>query len=266
MPTARPMSRITELIDSSTRMTWLKSAVSPSAAATAVMPSSSGMPAATSAPKATTRISSVTGSEVISARWKSFWMRFMIALLALASPNSPTNSSGGLAARRPSRPARARRDPWRVRIAGDLEGQQRRGPVLGALALVAALQRRLDLRDRRHARQARDELVDGGAVLAAQQPAAAALDEHLLGRALGGNCCGQHLVGRQRLAVAHVLGFSVTVPTAPPITNATTTKASQPSTAVLRCAALQRAARAANVVGASVTLGGAVRDAIRSRP
>ena len=56
-------------------MRWLTSAVSPSAAATAVIPSSSGMPAATSAPKATTRISSVTGSDVTSARWKSCWMR-----------------------------------------------------------------------------------------------------------------------------------------------------------------------------------------------
>ena len=82
------------MIDSSTRIRWLKRAVSPRAAATAVMPSSSGMPAATSAPKATTRISSVTGSEVISARWKSSWMRFMIALLTLASPNSPTNRPG----------------------------------------------------------------------------------------------------------------------------------------------------------------------------
>lgn len=52
------------------------------------------MPAATSAPKATTRITSVTGSDVISAIRKSSPMRFMIALLELASPNSPTNSLG----------------------------------------------------------------------------------------------------------------------------------------------------------------------------
>src|SRR4029079_12694562 len=39
----------------------------------------------------------------------------------------------------------------------------------------------------------------------------------------------------------------VTVPTAPPIMNATTTKASQPSTAVVRCVALQCAARAVKV-------------------
>ena len=45
--------------------------VSPIAAATAVRPSRSGTPAATSAPKAKTRISKVIGSEVISAFLKS---------------------------------------------------------------------------------------------------------------------------------------------------------------------------------------------------
>ena len=75
-------------------MTWLRSAVRPSAAATAVMPSSSGIPAAASAPKAKTRITSVTGSELTSARWKSCWKRCVMALLELASPNSPTNSPG----------------------------------------------------------------------------------------------------------------------------------------------------------------------------
>ena len=52
------------------------------------------MPAATSAPKASTRITSVTGSDVNSARWKSADMRSLIALLALPSPTSPMNSPG----------------------------------------------------------------------------------------------------------------------------------------------------------------------------
>ena len=43
--------------------TWLISATSPSVARTAVSPSSSGMPAATSAPKATSRMISVSGTE-----------------------------------------------------------------------------------------------------------------------------------------------------------------------------------------------------------
>ena len=59
---------------------------------TAVMPSSSGMPAATTAPKANSRISSVIGSDVNSARCMSAVMAVQIALLALASPNCSTRT------------------------------------------------------------------------------------------------------------------------------------------------------------------------------
>ncbi len=61
---------------------------------TAVRPSSSGTPAAISAPKATTRISSVIGSESVSARWKSFSNCALSALAAEASPNCSMRSSG----------------------------------------------------------------------------------------------------------------------------------------------------------------------------
>jgi hypothetical protein len=63
-------------------------------AATAVMPSSSGTPAATSAPNATMRMISVIGSERTSAFLKSSSNAFEIALSALASPNWPTNTCG----------------------------------------------------------------------------------------------------------------------------------------------------------------------------
>ena len=63
-------------------------------AATAVTPSSSGTPAATSEPNATIRMSSVIGSERTSAFWKSSSNAFEIALSALASPNWPTNTCG----------------------------------------------------------------------------------------------------------------------------------------------------------------------------
>ena len=63
-------------------------------AATAVMASSSGMPAATSAPNAMTRITRVIGSEVTSAFLKSSSKALEIALSALASPNCSTRSSG----------------------------------------------------------------------------------------------------------------------------------------------------------------------------
>ena len=63
-------------------------------AATAVTPSSSGTPAATSAPNATMRMISVIGSERTSAFWKSFSNAAEMALSALASPNCPTNTCG----------------------------------------------------------------------------------------------------------------------------------------------------------------------------
>ena len=66
------------------------SATSPSAAITADRPSSSGTPAATSAPNANTRMISVIGSESVSAFLKSSSNAFESALFALAAPNSPT--------------------------------------------------------------------------------------------------------------------------------------------------------------------------------
>src|ERR1035441_10232482 len=71
MPTANPMHRITEVTSESTCNRWLSSSVWPIAAATAVKPKSSGTPAATNAPKASTRMISVIGTEVASAMWKS---------------------------------------------------------------------------------------------------------------------------------------------------------------------------------------------------
>ena len=84
------MSSTTELIDWSTAEIWLGIAIRPSVAATADRPSSSGRPAATSAPNASSRITSVIGSESVSARWKSSLNDFDRALLADAPPNSST--------------------------------------------------------------------------------------------------------------------------------------------------------------------------------
>ncbi len=58
------------------------------------MPSSSGTPAATSAPNAITRITRVTGSEVASALLKSPLTSVLTALTVLAVPSSPTNNPG----------------------------------------------------------------------------------------------------------------------------------------------------------------------------
>src|SRR4051812_1393957 len=66
----------------------------PSVIATALRPSSSGRPAATSAPKAMTRMSSVIGSERVSAFLKSSSRALLSALFALASPNCSMRNPG----------------------------------------------------------------------------------------------------------------------------------------------------------------------------
>ena len=63
-----PTMRITEDVASAEWMTWLTKAFRPVAASTAENASSTGKPAATSAPNATRRIPSVSGSDVYSAR------------------------------------------------------------------------------------------------------------------------------------------------------------------------------------------------------
>jgi hypothetical protein len=65
------MSRITLPIDSFAGIRWEASADSPIAEPTADIASSSGTPAAISAPKATSRITRVSGRLISSARWKS---------------------------------------------------------------------------------------------------------------------------------------------------------------------------------------------------
>ena len=73
---------------------WLGSATSPSVANTAESASSSGMPAAASAPNARIRIEIVIGSDSFSAFLKSSSNALSSALLALAPPNSPMRTLG----------------------------------------------------------------------------------------------------------------------------------------------------------------------------
>ena len=158
-PTARPISRITELIDSSTCNRWLSSAVSPSAAATAVMPSRSGIPAATSAPKASTRIRSVTGSEVNSARWKSSAMR--CSPPGGARRPRPRRSATRDAPAAPRRSPRAPGRPVPCAVSGSpviWNGRAPR-PVLRDLVAVVCGERRPERRHCRHMEQPSDEIV-----------------------------------------------------------------------------------------------------------
>ncbi len=88
------MSRITDEIASSTGTAWLSSEVSPIVPATADSASANGTPAATSEPNATMRMSSVIGSDSVSAFLKSSSKSLLSALPALASPNCSMRRSG----------------------------------------------------------------------------------------------------------------------------------------------------------------------------
>ena len=59
-------------------MTWLSGPMIPIVAITAVSASSSGTPAATSAPKAISKMIKVTGSDVFRALPKSSWTTSLI--------------------------------------------------------------------------------------------------------------------------------------------------------------------------------------------
>ena len=127
--------------------TWLMSATMPSVASTAVRASRSGMPAATSAPKATTRMISVRGTENSPALFRS-------------SKKPAWTSFPVLVAERPDVEVGIRLlhlvdavddgiDDVRgvVRIPAELEPDERGMPVGRDLALVAGVERRLHLRD-----------------------------------------------------------------------------------------------------------------------
>ncbi len=73
-------------------------AIRPIAAMTAENASSSGTPAATSDPKAITRISRVIGSESSSALPRSLWKVSFSSLFELTLPNCSTRKSGLVAA------------------------------------------------------------------------------------------------------------------------------------------------------------------------
>jgi hypothetical protein len=118
------------------------------------------------------------------------------------------------------------------------------------LAGVGRLQRRLDRRHRRHARQTRHEIIRRRAQLGASERAAGTLDQHLLSGALGRELTRQHLLGAVRVTDAELLVLIVTTPAAEPTANATSTNANQPRTVALRWAALLRAALAVRFRGA----------------
>ena len=94
MPTAIPMISTTSDVLWPTGSHWPMTDVSEIALTTAVAASSSGMPAAISAPNTATSRISVTGSEVISA-WRKSWLISELATRSsLASPASAISRPG----------------------------------------------------------------------------------------------------------------------------------------------------------------------------
>ena len=94
MPTAIPTSSTTDDVVLPIGSHRLGMASSEMAAATAVPASSSGMPAAISAPNTTSSSTSVTGTEVTSAWRKSALTMLLVARPTLASPASAIRSPG----------------------------------------------------------------------------------------------------------------------------------------------------------------------------
>ena len=147
---------------SSIGMSELGSATRPNVAMMAVRASRSGMPAATSAPKTTSRMISVTGIESSPAFLRSSMKAASTSLSAL-TPNEPMNSSG--CAAWTSSTAATTGSIFVggvVRIADDVEVDERGAPGLADLAGVLGVERRLDVRDRVERGDSGDDVFDRG--------------------------------------------------------------------------------------------------------
>ena len=150
-------------------------------AITAVTPSSSGRPAATSAPNASSRMTIVIGSEIVSAFLRSSSNIFETALPVLASPNCSMRSSGcafwaaAVAARTGSTLSSAC-----VGVALDLERHGDGVAVAGDLPGVLLGVGGLDVRDVLDGGEPLLDVLDGGAVAGALRALRLGLDEDLL--------------------------------------------------------------------------------------
>ena len=89
-----PISTITDAVPSSIGKMWLGRATMPIVAAIADSASRIGTPAATMAPNATNRIRSVTGSDRVSALWRSSMNASSSSFIELASPNCVISNCG----------------------------------------------------------------------------------------------------------------------------------------------------------------------------
>ena len=124
--------------------------------------SRSGRPAATIAPKANSRMISVTGSDIVSAFWRSLVEHFWRALPALASPNCSIRSSGWAFCAAAVAPRTARPCPRPCPHRRDLELDEGGMAVRARLARVALGVGRLDVADL-GALETPLDVADGGA-------------------------------------------------------------------------------------------------------
>ena len=222
--------------------------------ATAVRPSSSGSPAATRAPNATSRISSVIGSDSVSAFWRSLLERAHELLVGAGGAElGDVEVRIGLLDRLGDG---QRRVDARLGLrggAGHLEGHLD-GVLVGrdeALAGVAC-RRGSGPCWPRAARPCASRDPDDSAVRRIIRLQGLALDENDLagaGGRLGEGVVLEMVCARPESPAAACSAVLVPVPNGPPRANAAMTTASQPKMAVLRCWALQRPARAAMALG-----------------
>jgi len=240
-----PIRSITELVASDACRTWLESAASPSDPRTAENDSSTGTPAATNAPKASSRTRNVTGRVRVSAREKSWPVVSSSSCSALASPNSVTVKPGACRrsaatrastgfTREPAVSGEPRMSNWTIaawRSAEIWSGWPLSGP-LTPLACGSA-------RTARSTRWSSLRKAGSPAACAALRTSTASLACRWKPASVSARSA------RAGSPLEFSTSVSLAVPASWPRITAAATKASQPKVAVFQCPALQRAARSA---------------------
>ena len=229
---------------SSMGTSWLGTASRPRVAITADRPSSNGIPAATAAPKTISRMPSVSGTAVNSARWKSDAIVSSTDFSPLAEPN-PSTVKPGLAASMSSTVVRigsirstaatpvssssyctSTAWPSGETSFGSSSGERTRETPLAALS-SATTSSTTALNSGLEAGSDSCSMNTDSSTVSSKPP-------------LSTICSA-----RRESPASASAGSRVLVPTTLPSATATTTNASHPKIAVLRWAALQRPMRAA---------------------
>ena len=220
----------------------------PIVASTPEKASSTGRPAATSAPNATSRMISVTGSDEYSARWKSLLSVSLSSWFALAKPNSATVKPS-CAVLHGRRRRRAPAGPSRRPCPGRPRSRTGRAPSGRSLEIWPALPGASG--ERTFCTSGSAETVRTTSATAARnarigQRRRLRLDEHALARAVreAGVASGSARAVFVSPAAVSV-SFSIFVPATDPERDCRRRRRrARPETAVFQWPALQRPARA----------------------